>query len=158
MKKAFSLILAFALCLCLAACSDSSESNDYADKAVDALKEEWTKIYRESKLEIDDWYLEIKNTRVITIKDNDDEHFKNIEAIVKFDLLANYYNQKPAHFYSNPYFNDNVIFYKDGKAEVYSRNYFEMLRLRSYNNDFSGVIDRIEDLGTAYNAVYHLEQ
>lgn len=159
MKRILCLILVCVFCLSLASCSKSDDKNatsgSSVEFAVSKLKDKWAEEYKKSGVE--DQYLEIKNTRVITVKENDSKYFADIDKIVEFMLLANYYDLKPA-FYTEPYSYEDVIFYRDGHSEVYMTDYFGRVRGATYERDFTDVIESIEDLGDAHNAVYHLEK
>ena len=85
----------------LAACSGTASDTDskanettventftpdpLVEQAIDSVKKEWIKQY--DKNSISDRYLEIKNTRVITIKDNESEYFKDIDKIRTMTLI-----------------------------------------------------------------------
>lgn len=154
MKK--FLVLLIALCLLLCGCSSKSSDAPEIEKgqekyiidATDALIKFWKTEYSESG--ISDNYLEIKNTRIITIKDNSNEYFSDIECIVEFVLFSNYYDTAP--YYTNVGTNDCVIFYKDGTVEV-SPNYFNLYRNYTYSTDFNDVIDTIYDFEHYFNRV-----
>lgn len=164
MKRALCLILVCILCLSLASCGksdkdiqavSSADIEETVGFAIEKLKDQWSKTYDEVGTK--DRYLEIKNTRVITIKDNNDNYFKDIDKIVEFMLLTNYLEMKPS-FYSDLFIFNNVIIYRDGHAEVQRSEYINVVRTRTYATDFSDVIGSVDDLGDAYNAVYHLEK
>ena len=154
MKKLLVLLLIFCLLLC--SCSSKNgdapviekRQEDYIKDATDAVKKYWKAEYSERG--IDNTYLEIKNTRIITIKDNNNEYFSDIECIVEFVLYSNYYETAP--YYTNIGTNDCVIFYKNGTVEV-SPNYFNLYRGRTFSFDYSDVIDTIYDFEHYFNRV-----
>ena len=85
LKKIICCLILAAVLMSLAACSGTASDTDskanettventftpdpLVEQAIDSVKKEWIKQY--DKNSISDRYLEIKNTRVITIKDND---------------------------------------------------------------------------------------
>ena len=154
MKK--FLVLLLILCLLLCGCSSKSDDapeiekwqENYIKDATDALIKFWKAEYSDSN--ISDNYLEIKNTRIITIKDNSNEYFSDIECIVEFVLFSNYIDTAP--YYLNVGVYDSVIFYKDGTVEV-SPNYFNLYRGRTFSSDFSDVIDTIYDFEHYFNRI-----
>ena len=164
MKRVLCLLLTCILCLGLVACTDAGKNDETSvssvdttvEKAINLLKAKWIENYSEhqTKAEAADKYLEIKNTRVITIKSNDDDNFKDISKIVDFMLLDNYYLSSPLYLFNGT--DSNVIFYRDGRTEVCS-NYFKTVFGKTYSSDFSDIIEAVDDLGGTYNAIYHLE-
>ena len=153
MKK--FLVLLLILCLLLCGCSSKSDAPEiekgqekYITDATDALIKFWKAEYSDSN--ISDNHLEIKNTRIITIKDNSNEYFSDIECIVEFVLFSNYIDTAP--YYLNVGVYDSVIFYKDGTLEV-SPNYFNLYRGRTFSSDFSDVIDTIYDFEHYFNRI-----
>ena len=168
LKKIICCLILAAVLMSLAACSGTASDTDskanettventftpdpLVEQAIDSVKKEWIKQY--DKNSISDRYLEIKNTRVITIKDNESEYFKDIDKIVEFVLFSNYFDSAP--YYFNATICATYILYKDGRGEVNERDYFNSVRQRTFNSDFSDVIEKIDDCGGNYNAVYHL--
>lgn len=160
MKRALCLLLVCILCLSFASCGNSDGKKDSNDVdvtvslAIEKLKAKWSEVYKKNNVK--DQYLEIKNTRVITIKENDNDYFKDIDKIVDFLLYDNYFGMKPSLYrYSGT--DLQVIFYRDGHSAV-SNDYFKLAFGKNYDNDFSDVVEDIYDLGAAYNKIYHLEK
>ena len=154
MKKILALLLI--LCLFLCGCSAKSDNapeiekwqENYIKDATKAITDFWKSEY--DSISISNNHLEIKNTRIITIKENNNDYFSDIECIVEFVLFSNYLNTAP--YYTNAGTNDCVIFYKDGSIEV-SPNYFNLYRRRTYISDFSDVIDAIYDFDSHFNKI-----
>lgn len=168
MKKALCFLLLATVLFSFAACSGAASKPDsestantaentftpdpIVEQAIDAVKADWSKQYDEQN--ITDRYLEIKNTRVITIKNNTSDYFKDIDKIVEFVLFSNYFNSAP--YYSNVNLRQTYILYKNGTGEVSETDYFNRVRQKTFSADFSAVIEKIDDCGSKYNAVYHL--
>lgn len=57
--------------------TDSTASNNTVQKSIGALKSQWQEIY--SRLNCSDYHFEIKNTRVVKVKENDIEHFSDLD-------------------------------------------------------------------------------
>ena len=169
MKKhiiSIMIISIFSLLL-LAGCNASkmgTSKNIGSDKrvldAIEIVAEHWNNEYEER--EIEDKYLEIINTRIIKIKENidskqifeKDDLFKGIDYIVEFELISNYYETAPYYF---SVWQDNfVIVYKDGTTKV-SNNLLNMYRGTTYSNDFSPIIESVEDFHSDYDQVLELE-
>ena len=145
MKRILTVLLALTIVICLTACGVKTDR--VASKAVKELEDRWEEIYDKSP-DLSDKHFEIKNTRVITIKDNDTEQFKDIEYVVEFVLFTNYFGTAP--YYSDAGLYNNVIVYKDGTMEV-TNNYFKRYREVTFNSDFSDIIESIDDLDDKYN-------
>ena len=145
MKRILTVFLALTIVICLTACGGKTDR--VASKAVKELEDWWEEIYDESP-DLSDRYFEIKNTRVITIKDNSKEEFKDIEYVVEFVLFTNYFGTAP--YYSDAGLYNNVIVYKDGSMKV-TNNYLKRYREVTFNSDFSDIIESIDDLEDKYN-------
>lgn len=161
MKKMTMLMLLLMLISSLAGCKKNQPENGAAasgssyekevETAITAIKEAWLE---DRGLQDVDPYLEIKNTRIIFIKDNASEEFKNYDYVVEFILFSNYFGSAP--YYENVGVNDSVVVYKDGHAEVQKQNPFVMYRSRTFESDFSNIIETIIDLGPEYNQLLDL--
>jgi hypothetical protein len=135
----------------LSACG--TDKNDIVSKAVSVLKNHWEDLYEDSKVETDG-HFEIKNTRVVNIKENNTEEFKNIDYIVEFILYTDYFGSAP--YYQNVGIDDTVVVHKDGTMEV-QRNLINLYRSKYYSNDFSDFIKSIDDYGDKYNCIEDLK-
>ena len=150
MKKLYSLLLVLCLIFSLSACG--TDKNDIVSKAVSVLENHWEDLYEDSKVETDG-HFEIKNTRVVNIKENNTEEFKNIDYIVEFILYTDYLGSAP--YYQNVGIDDTVVVYKDGTMEV-QRNLINLYRNKYYSNDFD-FIKSIDDYGDKYNCIEDLK-
>ena len=110
--------------------------------------------YTDSKVETDG-HFEIKNTRVVNIKENNTEEFKNIDYIVEFILYTDYYGSAP--YYQIVGIDDTVVVHKDGTMEVQRMNLINNYRAMHYSNDFSDFIKSIDDYGDKYNCIEDLK-
>jgi len=169
-KRIIALILMLMLACCgaLAQTEDiqiTPEQDAIVRQAIEALKDHWTQDYQKNQPDVNG-YLEIKNTRIFAIQDEPtggaleaaDKYaladFGEVEYIVEFMLLSDYFGTGPA-YYVNACVNDHVIFYTDGTVKV-SSNILNHFRAKTFSNDFSGIIEEVQDLGGAYNATYRL--
>ncbi len=150
-KRGLTFLLVLTLAFCLSACGASE--NDRISTAVIKLKNHWEDVYNNSKVDTDG-YFEIKNTRVINIKDNNTEEFKDIDYIVEFVLYTDYFGSAP--YYQIAGIDDTVVVYKGGKMEIQS-NLINRYRTRHYTSDFSEFIKSIDDYGNKYNCIENLK-
>lgn len=155
MLKKISIYFIFAaLFFSLVACSNESDTKDIGSdervlEAIEILSEHWDEVY--TKNDIEDKHLEIINTRIVNIKENNIDGFENVDYIVEFSLFSNFYNTTP--YYSDIGMDDSVIVYKNGKTEVSRINPFIRYKNTKYTSDFSDIIDSIEELHQEYNQV-----
>lgn len=162
MKKIIALLLVLVLSLALCACNNKNEDDDDDDdkprrdpivtKAVDKLEEHWRELYSES--DEGNGYFEIKNTRLITLKECDHESLKDIEYIVEFVLYTDCVGTAP--YYQNVRWADNVIIYKDGTMEV-TTSRINVYTSKTFSTDLSDIIESIDDFDDAYNRVKWLK-
>lgn len=128
---------------------------DTIDTAKQALSQEWREIFSDhiqDGMETDG-YLEIKNTRVIEVKPNENELFSDVSAVVEFTLYSDYFGSTP--YYSDARTADSVVFYNDGSCEVV-RNPFLIYSANSFSYDYSDLIAAIYDFQSDFNEVYYL--
>ncbi len=159
MKKVLSVIVAlFIMLCCLSGCDSAPKAEkwqkEYVDTAIEKLTDLWQGEYS-GQDDIESYYLEIKNTRIISILENDVKEFKDIEYIVEFIIFADMYDSAP--YYMNSYMYNTVAFYKDGSSAVIPKNLFEIYGSKNYSYDFSEIIDEIYDLEHAYNQVIEFD-
>jgi len=135
--------------------NETSESeNSYSEEvemAIAALKETWSEDFSFSN---EKPYLEIKNTRIIFIKEDTIDDFSQINYIVEFVLFSNYFGSEP--YYENIGVNDSIAVYNDGSIEVCKKNPFMTYRSKTMENDFSDIIESLADLGAKYNQVLEI--
>lgn len=147
MKKKLLLLLTLVLAFSLSACQKKT-SNPIVEDAINELTDAWGGIYDRFSV-IDDRHLEITNTQVIKIKESvDEEMFENIEYVVQFELLSNYFGSGEP--YKNVKQSDCVLVYKDGSMEV-SNDIFNIYRARTFNTDFSDIIEESTNYSDAFN-------
>ena len=97
-------------------------------------------------------YLEIKNTRKITIKhSNTTSYFRDIDYIIEFLIYTNYLGTAP--YYSYPRIYDTVVIYSNGSMEVVENNPIFAYTSSTFSTDYSDFIYSIVDCGSLYNAV-----
>jgi len=158
MKRILILILVIGLIFSFSACKNEDlEEKIIKDKdvlrAIDLIKENWVQIYDEDSKT--DGYFEIKNTRIINIKDNNVDMFKNVDRIVEFEIYSDYFGSAP--YYSDVGINDSVTIYKDGTFEVNRQNPINLYRGYYFISDYSDFIGSIEDYDSLYNCVEKLK-
>ncbi len=154
------LLITMTLVLSIAAltgCSGNMAKNENVDKAITALKDHWTGYYAEmSGSEKDrangDWYLEIKNTRLVELGEVENEPLKDVEYVVEFMIYTNFYGTAP--YYTDMDVRDTVLIYQDGTVEAGTAMGIPQYIAMHYE---APPIAAVHDYGTQYNAVYHLE-
>ncbi len=154
MKKVCSLLLVLCLAFSFFACDNDNSQNELVNNAIKELKSEWKNIYDKTMLETDR-YFEIKNTRVITIKETDIEEFKDVKYIVEFVLYTDYFGSAPYH--SNYRISNSVIVYNNGDMKVPRKDLLEDYSIKNYIWDYSNIIDNVKDYGDKYNCVETLK-
>lgn len=158
MKKLLAAVLVLMIgVMTLTACSDSAAKDERIDKSVAALKDYWTGYYEEmSESENDrangDWYLEIKNTRLIELGEVEKEPLKDVKYVVEFMIYTNFYGVAP--YYSSIDVRNTVLIYKDGTVEASKTKGIPQYIAINYE---APPIAAVHDYGTQYNAIYHLE-
>lgn len=153
MKKFLAIVLSLIFMLSLTACGGRVTEGAIGEAAAE-LERVWQRDYENSEINTDG-YFEIKNTRVITIKQNDIEEFKDVDFVVEFVLFTDYYGSAP--YYSQLGKWDTVVVYKDGKMEVPTTNIFKSYSMQHYAFDYSDIIKDIKDYGSEYNCVKKLK-
>ena len=155
MKKLINLFLSIILMINFVSCSSFVSNEEIKEpinaydsvikEAIDALKDEWKNHYEEHN---GDGYFEIKNTRVIVIKDNDNKYFDNIKYIIEFVLFTDYYGTSP--YYSEAHILNSVIYYESGEIKPIN-NYLRLYSSKTFDYDYSKIIESIVDCGSKYN-------
>ena len=152
MKKLWAIFMLLVLIFTLAACNQNSQHHEMITKAIDLVKSNWTAYYIEDPA-FGDGYFEIKNTRVITIKENDIELFADLAYIIEFDIYTDLYGSAP--YYADAGLDDCVVVYKNGAMDVV-RNVIQTYRNTTYQSDFSAFIETIDDYHEQYNCITDL--
>lgn len=158
MKKILAFILIFVFVISLTACSSEEKVNNQHNELITkalaevekTVKEEYNQSYSKG-----DGYFEIKNTRIIEIKENDTEIFKDIDYVIEFLSFNDYFGSAPYYNYTG--IDDCAVVYKSGKIEVFSGNPFHRYGATTYSYDFSDIINSVTDYGTKYNCVKDLK-
>lgn len=150
-------LLALALFVLVPALAESEE-NRIVSRAIDALTDYWKNEIYEGK--IGDGYLEIKYTRVIYIADyaadNEirKEIFDQMDGFVEFMLLSDFMGSAP--FYSRIGTYEFVAFHKDGTFEVLAKSPLSTYTVRTYETDFSDIIERVSERDSDFNSKFSL--
>ena len=117
--------------------------------AINHLSETWQDFFTEHNRT---GYLEIKNTRKITIKhSNTTSYFQDVDYIIEFLIYTNYLGTAP--YYSYPHIYDTVVIYSNGSMEVLEYNPIVAYTSSTFSTDYSGFIYSIVDCGSLYNGV-----
>ena len=159
MKKLIVCLLMAALLIPGGLC----ESEYDVAAAVEALKACWREEY--SLAENLPGYLEIKNTRIVTIAETPkaaeesmqqcaDELFGDVDYIVEFMLYCDPMGMAP--YYQNAGNRNCVVVREDGSMEVPVNDLFNVYRARTYSMDISGIVADVIDFNQEYNGIYHL--
>lgn len=129
-----------------------------ASKAKDVLISGWQKKTAEDSYLSDHLYLDIKNTRVVELTEEPyvtvgdaqtvPEVLSGVRYLVEFLFYSNYMGDS---YPVSIGMNDTVAVYSDGHMELVSSNPLQRIRSQYYVTDFSGIIKKITDLGTALN-------
>ena len=174
MKKLLSALLLLALLLSVQTClaenkekpaspAAGGEYDEIVLPAIEALKDAWREIYGEypDMYLGHTGYLEIKNTRILRIREDlsgakeaAETLFGDVDCLVEFMLYTDYYGSEP--YYAGVGMYDCVALRRDGAVKALSKNPLEFYRSRTYDADYSGIIEEIIDLNGEYNAAYHL--
>lgn len=152
------LAAALVMMIGVIALTSCAAKDEKIDKAITALKDYWTGYYSQiSEADDDrtngDWYLEIKNTRLVELGEDENDFFKDVEYIIEFITYSNFYGAAP-YYASIDARGNNVIVYKDGRMEV-GANELQKYIARYYE---APPVLAVHDYGSQYNAVYHLEE
>ncbi len=115
------------------------------EKARSIICEKWENEARLSHL--DEVNIEIKNTRIIWIKENNNEFFSDVECIVEFVIFSDYLGSAP---YMQEVQQNNVVLLKnDGSYEI--GDYIKYVFQTTYGWNHIDCISEITDYGTAFN-------
>ncbi len=149
MKKIAALVSALLLCFA-AGCGNKTANEETIDKAAELIGEKWESVYDESPFEVGkDRHLEVKNTRIIRVKDTGLEELENVDYVIDFLLFTNYSGTAP--YYTAVDYYNSVAVYKDGSMDC-DLDVFAIFT-GAYGNDFDRLIESVEDYGSEYNRV-----
>jgi len=103
---------------------------------------------------------DFRYTIQLNIKDEIDsskeaEFFQNIDYIVEFELVSNYYNTSP--YYFNAGINNCVVVLKDGTMSLEGHSPLNSFRAAAYETDFSSFTESIEDFHGEYDRVLEIK-
>ena len=118
--------------------------------AITEVADVWMDLYKEANIDSD--YLQIKNTRIITLKDNAVDvwyAFDGITYIVEFELYSDYFGTEAYPIDAN--YMDCVAVYTDGTMTVLPKNLLEVYRINTYSSDYTDIIEEIKDYEDLYN-------
>lgn len=147
MKKFIALISAAVLCF-TSGCANKTANEETIDEAAKLVGEKWESVYEASPFEIGkDKHLEVKNTRIVRIKDTGLEELENVDYVIDFLLLTNYSGTAPYYTVADYY--NSVAVYKDGSMDC-DLDVFAVFT-GTYGNDFDKLIASVEDYGSDYN-------
>lgn len=164
MKKLSIFFLVILLLASLSACGKSntdgpdSKTTEIVNDATKELIASWRDYYRDINekdgIFQSDGYFEIKNVRLITLKENDMDKFDEVEYVVEYVLFTDYFGSHP--YYINAEYMDAVAVFKDGHMEVMKTNPFRTYISQRFSHDFIDIIEVIEDCGDAFNTSKNL--
>lgn len=157
MKKRLLIVIMLVTCFGLVSCKNDKKYSDEVNSALTALKSHWTDVYKRSEeqgLKVDG-YLEIKNTRVICLKESFSKALghDDILYIVEFIIYTDYFMVSPYYFTNEI----TVAIFKDGRAEVMDQSLIRQYMINKVYKDVSGFIESIDDLGGEYNTTMKLK-
>ena len=148
-----AILMLFSLSACKAGKKDadsnriSNQDLNYVNKAIDVINTEWESVYSKINKSVHtDNMIEITNARIIHIKNNNSDYFKDVDVVVEFDLFTDYYGGAP--YYFNVQQNDTVVFYKDGSNQV--NDIFKNYLLKTGENDYSDIIEYRVECGDTF--------
>ena len=164
MKRCIAIFALVVIALSIVACGkqeiESAGTNkeipkhhEIVTEATAQLKDYWKQFYKEQDIETDG-YFEIKNTRIITIKENEIELYCDVAYIIEYELYTDYMGTAP--YYENCGVNNNVVVYKNGTMDIAS-NLIRTYRNKTYQRDYSSFIKAIDDYHGYYNCAEKLK-
>ncbi len=162
MKKKFSIfVIVILLCCSLSfvGCSNSvnvsATDREYIERAIEIIKQEYVDLYssfetKQNALMIDK-HTEIKNTRIVWIKENDKQSLENVKCVVLFSILSNFFNDAPYYWMLSEGNYSSVTFYKDGTTQ----NFNAISRYQHASYEFNSIeyIEKIVDYEDAFNGL-----
>lgn len=153
---ALSVVLLLSVCLSMTACFGGSAYDEQVEEALELVTEAWEEEYEdlaERGIDVGD-SIKIVNTQVVVLEKNAfadmGEPFEGAELIVEFEILSDCYGYN-CDYYANDILMDTVVFYEDGSSEVLQVDLLKIYSHKTFNYDYSDIIDEVIDLGDAYN-------
>ncbi len=147
-------IVVFIISVCAVKSNADQKYDAEVRLAVNELKKCWTGIYKKHFPAgiMPDGYLEIKNTRVIALRDNAAKFLgkDDLKYIVEFVILTDLYGTAP--YYVVTEMDNTVAVFNDGRVETISQNLLRSYFTVTYDHDFLKFIKSIDDLQGAYNS------
>ena len=131
--------------------NDEEDKSEMLGRANGLIANAWREEYASSRkkgLACKD-YLEVINTRIVHLKENDIEQFEGIDCIIVYSLLSDYIASSP--YYINVNMNDTVSVMKSGIMVFNRINPIDLYRSRTYISDVSGYVESVENLGSSNN-------
>jgi hypothetical protein len=135
----------------------TAQARRTVEAAIDLLTAAWTAEYARTNRSTTG-YLEIKNTRLIEIKDDltgvtGADSFEGVDYVVEFILYSDYFSTAP--YYINPTVKDSVTCDDSGDCEVNDRNPFLAWQARTFGQP-ADLAASIRDFGPAFNVTFDL--
>lgn len=132
-----------------------AKEEEIIEGAIDALAFRWEQEYLKYPPHDQEDYLEIKWARVVYIKDGVSEkgaeQFTDMLCYVEFFLLSNYFGAAP--YYPHAGVLECVAFRRDGTFDVLKQDPINQYRAKTFQMDFSHIIQSISDRGSEFNQV-----
>lgn len=133
--------------------------------ALETILDHWkNEIYATPFMGDSNGYLEILTAQITYIKkefatqkeyvSSADALFENVYCVIDFIMLSDYYASAP--YYSDAGIDNCVVIYLDGTMIVNRQPLFNQYRTRSFNNDFTSIIERVERCDFSSENTYYL--
>ena len=150
-KRVLIIIVLMCLCFSIIGCGTEDKTDEHDEmikKAVEAVIDAWQEEYAKDRYTGTDSTVQIKNTRLLILKENTDPYYQEIAFVVDFVIFSDMYGTAP--YYIDAGYLNNVVVYKDGTMEV-TNNYVLQVARRTYNFDLSNILDEVKDYNDLYN-------
>lgn len=162
MRKLYRMLVIFCLIAVVAmvpGCKkqETVVKDERVEKAIDLLTREWSKVLDElTGRDLHERYVEIIHTTVYEIKDEitdekKKEWFGDVDCVIEFEILSSYFGSKNPLV--NAGLNDCVVITKSGQYELCQNSLFRRVMTRTFEIDFSDVIERTIDYKGEFNRV-----
>ncbi len=80
--------------------------------------------------------------------------FENVYCVIDFVILSDYFGTAP--YYCDAGIDNCVVVYRDGTMVVSRQSLFNQYRARTYSNDFSAIIEKVDRCDTGDHNIYYL--